>query len=207
MALAAYTDIETWIGKVFDSARQAEVTNCIAFAQSWIANQAGLRSLEKESAEVTIRADGASLWNPEEFWMPSSCRPSWHTGSDVYTVTENGSTLSVVNGYSSTASVVLSGANSLDRARLFRPGGWAYSPSLPNNISVACKCGFDSSMTASTNPLPADVKRLVMEVAWAMLNGAQRTGKSSTSKAGTSVSINDDLSPAAVSTLDWLRGI
>jgi hypothetical protein len=208
MALAAYTDIESWIGRTLDSGRQAEATSCIGFAQSWIANQAGLRSLEKESAAVTLYEDGEKLTSASEFWLSAACRPAWHVGtSDIFTVSENGAALTVAVGYSSTASVILSGVNSMDRVRLYRAGGWSWSRGLPGNISVACKCGFDTSSTASTNPLPLDVKRLVVEVAWLMLNGSQRTGKTSVSKAGTSVSISEDLSSAATGTLDWLRGI
>lgn len=206
MALAAYTDIETWIGKTFDAGRQAEVTNCIGFAQSWIANQAGLRSLEKEATAVTAYFDGGRDTSGSDFWVPMSFRPMWHTGSDLTTVSENGVNLTLTVGYSSTAGATISGVNSFDRVRVSRIGGWSYNLGS-NNVAIACKCGFDSSTTATTNPLPLDVKRLVMEVAWTMLNGAQRTGKTSVSKAGTSVSINDELSPAAVATLDWLRGI
>lgn len=207
MALAAYTDIEAWIGKTFDSSRQAEVTNCIAFAQSWIANNAGLRSLEKESAVVTEYIDGDKLTDSDAVWLPMSCRPAWHTGSDLVTVVENGTSLTVAIGYTTTAGVSLSGVNTFDRVRLARIGGWSWSTGVPNNIAVAMKCGFDTTTTASTNPCPVAVKRLVMDVAWNMLNSTQRTAKASQSKAGSSVSFKDDLSQLSQDTLDWLRGI
>ena len=207
MALAAYTDIESWIGKTLDSGRQAEATASIAFAQGWIANQAGMRSLEKEAAAVTTYFDGGQDTVSADLWLPMDMRPVWHTGSDLVAVTENGTSLTVAIGYSTTAGVTLRGVNSMSRVRLSRVGGWFWNYSIANNVSVACKCGFDTTTTASTNPVPTDVKRLVVEVAWLSLNGSARTGKQSVSKAGTSVSIVDDISPAGRSTLDWLRGI
>jgi hypothetical protein len=210
MALAAYTDVETsWAKKTLETAAQTEMTACIAHAQSWIAHQAGLRSLEKEAAAVTEYVDGSKIDNPYEIYLSAACRPAWHTGtgSDLMTVVESGVTLTPAIGYSTTAGVILSGVNSFERVRLSRVGGWVWSRGLTDNIAVTLKCGFDSSTTAGTNPLPFDVKRLVTEVAWLVYNSSSWVGKSSISKAGTSVSIADELSPAGQSTLDWLRGI
>jgi hypothetical protein len=206
MALAEVVDFSSWIKKDLDATVQEELVACIAAAQAWIAREAGLRSLEKESAAKTEYLDGALLPNNEDAWLPMSVRPVWHTGtSDAMTVTENGTSLTVATAFSSGAGVVVAGANSLDRVRIYREGGW--SNSGRQNIAVSCKVGFDASTTASTNPLPYDVKRLVMGVAWKLFNQPAVAGRSSVGKAGQTVSLVDDLSLMERATLDRLRGV
>lgn len=204
MALAVPADFDAWAKKSLSTDVQTELNNCVSYAQAWIANQAGLRSLEKESAAVTTYFDGGKDTYGEDFWAPMDLRPMWHTGSDLVTVVESGTTVGVAVGYSTTAGAMLSGVNSFQRVRLSRVGGWAVNK---NNIALTCKCGFDGSSTATTNALPPDVKRLVMEVAWLMFNSAGRVGISNTSKVGASADIVNDLSPMSQATLDWLRGI
>ena len=207
MAIALPADVVSWIGKDIDAARQEELVNCIALAQVWIANQAGLRSLEKEAAAITEYIDSDTMPNQDELWLSPACRPAWHTGtsSDLMTVVESGTTQGLSIGYTASSNVVIAGANRFDRVRLSRAGGWVRWGK--QNIAVALKCGFDPDPAAAVNPVPLDVKRLVMEVAWLTLNSPSRAGKTSINKAGQSVSLLDELSPAGRATLDWLRGI
>jgi hypothetical protein len=205
MALALVSDVASWIGKDIDAARQGELTSCIAAAQSWIASQAGLRSLEKETTAVTAYIDGKDA-NGEELWLPSEIRPVWHTGSDLMTVVESGTALTpLAIGYSSTASVVLRGVNSFDRVCLYRVGGWIWNRFTPQNIAVACKVGWHADTGALI--VPADVKRLVVEVAWLQFNSFNWVGRQNVSKAGTAITIENDLSPFARAVLDNLRGV
>lgn len=207
MALAVPADFDSWAKKSISADAQAELVDSVSYAQSWIANQAGLRSLEKETTAVTTYFDGGTDTYRDELWLPMDHRPMWHTGSDLMTVTENGTALTAAIGYSTTAGVVLEGVNTFQRVRMSRLGWWSWTYGGRNNIAVTSKCGFDGSSTATTNPLPPDVKRLVMEVAWLMFNSAGRIGINNTSKAGSSADIVNDLSPVGRSTLDWLRWV
>ena len=206
MALAVPADFDAWAKKSVDSDHQDELNNCVSFAQSWIAREAGLRSLEKESAAVTTYFDRDDAFG-DDLWLPMSHRPMWHTGSDLVTVLESGEAVTVAVGYSTTAGAVLRGVHSMDRPRLSRVGGWANGQTIQNNIAVACKVGFDGNSTATTNACPADVKRLVMEVAWLMFQGANRFGIANTSKGGSSADITNDLTPMSQAALERLRGI
>jgi hypothetical protein len=207
MALAEVIDISEWIGKDIDATRQSELVSCIAAAQSWIATEAGLRSLEKEATAKIEYLDGDTLPNQEEAWLPNSCRPTWHTGTgaDAIVVSENGIVLGMSFAYTTGTNIVIDGANTFRRMRLYRSGGW--STAGKQNIAVTLKCGFDPSLTAPLNPLPVDVKRLVMGVAWKLFNAPTSVGRSSVSKAGQAVSWLDELSAMERSTLDSLRGI
>jgi len=207
MALVAPAEFDSWAKKSLAADVQAELVLCVAYAQSWIADQAGLRSLEKETtAQVSYFDGGRDTWG-SELWVPMCCRPMWHTGSDLAVITENGAALTAVIGYSTTANVCIQGVNTFSRVRLSKIGGWYWGYVGANNVSVTSKCGFDGSSTATTNALPPDAKRLVMEVAWLMFNSAGRIGINNTAKAGSSADIINDLSPMGQSTLDWLRGV
>ena len=204
MPLAGPSDIGSWIGKDIDPSKQAELTACIAFAQSWVAQAAGLRSLEKESAAVTAYLDGSDAGSGSiALWLPADIRPVWHSGGDLMVVIEDGRTLTLAIGYSATADVVIRNANTSNRVCLHKAGGW--STSGPQNVSVACKVGwhFDTGVLIA----PFDVRRLVMEVSWLMFNSHAWVGRQNISKAGSSISIENDLSPGSQATLDSLRGI
>lgn len=201
MALATVADIASWIGKDIAAERQGEATDDITAAQAWIARAAGLRSLEKESSAVTIYLDGEDACG-EDLWLPADVRPMWHSGSDLMTVTEDGTSLTVATGYSTTAGVTISGANQFKRVCLYRTGGW--SKSLRQNIAVACKVGWH--LDTGVLIVPTDVKRLVIETAWLIFNSFAWVGKQNVSKSGAAVSLENDLSPAAQETLNRLRG-
>ena len=85
---------------------------------------------------------------------------------------------------------------------LFRYGGW-YADR--QNVVASLTVGWDTDPAATFMPLPAAVRQLVVELSWSMFNGATKLGKSSVSKSGASVSIEDSLSPASLSTLNSMR--
>jgi hypothetical protein len=204
MALAGPSDIGSWIGKDIDPSKQAELTATIAFAQAWIAQDAGLRSLEKESSAVTTYLDGSDAGGGSTaLWLPADLRPVWHSGSDLMVVAAEGTTLTLSVGYSITADVVLSNVNTSRRVCLHKRGGWLTSG--PQNVAVTCKVGWhlDTGVLVAT----PEIRRLIMEVAWLMFNSHAWVGKQSISKGGSSISIENDLSPGSRSTLDSLRGV
>ena len=121
------------------------------------------------------------------------------------TVTEDGASITVALGYSTSAGAVIIGANELRRVTLYRQGGW--STSLPQNIAVTCKVGFVADVTAAVNPLPLDVKRLLCESAWLMFNAASRVGVGSVAKLGSSADVTNDLSRSSQDTLSLLTGL
>jgi hypothetical protein len=203
MALVIPDDFSDWIGKDIDTARQDELVRCASAAQAWVARQAGLRSLEKEDTAVATYLEACDA-HGEYLYLPNDVRPAWHTtGSDLMTVVDSGSSLSVSATYSTTASVILMNVNTFKRVALFRSGGWPKT--LANNVVVTCKVGWH----ADTGVLivPDDVKRLVIEVAWLMFNSFAWVGRQNVSKAGAAVSIENDLSPGSIDTLNRLRGV
>lgn len=202
MALAVVGDVAAWIGRDIDSTRQGELTACIAAAQAWVATQAGLRSLEKEASAVTTYLDASSACG-EELWLPNDVRPLWHSGSDLLTVTEGGVSVTVSVAYSSTAGAIIRNANTFKRACLVRVGGWARSGA--NDVAVTCKVGWH--LDTGVLIVPQDVRRLVIECSWLIFNSASWSGIQSISKAGASVTMANDLSPAGRDTLDRLPGV
>jgi len=201
MALVYPADINSWTGKDIPAGREEELISAIAFAQAWIARTTGILSLEKTAANVTFYIDGDTALGGD-LWMPPSVRAMWHSGSDLAVITEDGATLTSALGYSESADVIIIGAHEYKRPILNRPGGW--SRSLKQNVSVACKVGFAPAGSAVL-PVPEDVRRLIAELAWLLFQSSSLVGKSTISEIGTSVSITNDLSPAASSTLDLLR--
>jgi hypothetical protein len=205
MALAQPSDFASMIKRDIDPAMQTELVNCVAYAQSWIAREAGLRSLEKEASAVTFYLDGCDA-NGDELWLPHDVRPVWHSTPDLMTVSENGVALTpLAIGYSSTAAVVFRGVNQFKRVSLYRPGGWYWSGLSPQNIAISCKVGWH--LDTGVLIVPPDVQRLVIKVAWKMFNTAGQTGITSVNKAGTAISWVDELSPTEQATLDRLRGV
>jgi len=201
MPFAIPSDIASWIGKDIDATRQAELVSTIAAAQDWVAHQAGIRSLEKEAAAVTTYLDATEA-NGENLWLPADVRPVWHSGSDLMTVTEGGISVSLAASYSATAGAVIRGANQFKRVCLWRAGGW--SKSGASDIAVTCKVGWH--LDTGVLIVPQDVRRLCIEVAWLLFNSYNWVGKQNVSKAGSAVSLENDLSPFAADTLRFLRG-
>jgi len=209
MALIIQSDIEAWTGVAFDVSRAGAVAQAIVSAQAWIAREVGIRSLEKEAQPVTIYLDSANAGGVggTDLWLPPDVRPFWFFQTDLLAIYENGVALSVSSGYTPSADVILRGANSLNVGMMWRPI-WYPGTVITGrqNVQVSCKVGFDVK-TGTNLPVPEDVRSLIMEVAllWYQIPGS--LGRKSQSKAGGSESFDNELSPMAKRTLEWLRGV
>jgi len=201
MALITQADLENWTGSSIDASRVASVTQVILAAQSWIARQAGIRSLEKEANAVTVYLDSDNADNGTDLWLPPEVRPFWSgAGQDLMTVSADGQALTIASGYSATADVLIRGAHGLGLGMLYRS---AWGPGR-SNVAVGCKVGF---ATSGAVLLPDDVKILVMEVAWLFFTIPNMMGRTSVSKPGTSQSVDRQLSPQALATIQVLKGV
>ena len=205
--LVSQADIEAWVGTAIDAGRTVAIAQAITSAQSWIARQVGIRSLEKEANAVTVFLDSANADNETDLWFPPEVRPFWHSGTDLVTVSESGVSLTVASGYSASADILIRGANSLNVGMLYRP---AWAPEGKGygrlNVAVSCKVGF-GAVGAANLAVPEDVRLLIMEVAWLFFTLPSSIGRSSVSKAGTSQAFDGELSPQALSTMEMLKGV
>ena len=207
MALITQADVEQFTGIAIDSGRAAGIAQAILAAQTWVAHQAGLRSIEKETAAVTVYLDTKNADETGYLWLPSDVRPAHHAGADLIAVVESGSALTGGSafGYSATADVTIRGANGISAVALFRPQWGEFGAYGRNNVAVTCKVGFD--IVGATNlAVPQDVRTLLMEVAWNLFTMPATMGRTSTSKAGASASFDGELSPLGKATLAWLCG-
>lgn len=203
MALVYPSDLDSMLGKNIASERQAEVSACIEVAQSWIARSAGVRAIEKEATNTTIYLSGCDAYGTE-LWLPPEVRPVWNSGSDLIAVTQDGITLSTAASYSAGTGVIVRFAETDKRVLLDRPFGW--STWGPSNVAVTCKVGYDMLGSAILG-VPPSVWQLIREVAYYIFLTPSLMGKASTSKAGASISIERDLSPMSLQTLEALRGL
>jgi hypothetical protein len=136
--------------------------------------------------------------------VPPRYRPAHYApGTDEITVTEDGTALVVAVGYSTTADVILRNANDpRQRLALVRRGTspqnlLADSPATPGwaggvqNIAVTLKAG------PATGTAPADLVQAAYELAYLFYDDPTRVGKSSSSRAGASITVERDLSKIA----------
>jgi len=204
MSVVVISDVNAWKGgNVVESAREPALEAAIAAATSWVEREGGRRSLEKKRVTVTIDGSRAEGYGRTDLWLPSDLRPVWHLApDDLVAVSEDGAALTMASGYSSSADVRVRNANEDSPVMLFRYGGW-YADR--QNVVASLTVGWDTDPAATFMPLPAAVRQLVVELSWSMFNGATKLGKSSVSKSGASVSIEDSLSPASLSTLNSMR--
>jgi hypothetical protein len=96
--------------------------------------------------------------------------------TDALTVSENGVSLVVAAGYSTSAGVIVSGAQLEDRCRLVRRGqAWAAGI---QNISVGYKAGFAA--------VPARANFCARELAWLCYQQGRKIGMDQVAQAGSS---------------------
>jgi hypothetical protein len=108
--------------------------------------------------------------------------------TDPITVTENGVSLVVAAGYSTSAGVLVKGAGLEDRCRLIRGNsngyiGWACGT---QNIAVGYKAGF--------TPVPARANMCARELAWLLYQQGRKIGVDQVSQAGSSRHLISQLS-------------
>lgn len=118
--------------------------------------------------------------------------------TDALTVTENGVSLTVAAGYSTSAGVIVKGAQLEDRCRLIRknasPYGCAaaWAPGV-QNISIGYKAGFAT--------VPARINYVARELAWLCYQQGRKIGIEQVAQAGSSRSLITKLSEMSQSIL------
>lgn len=96
--------------------------------------------------------------------------------TDTLTVTENGVSLTVAAGYTTSAGVIVKGAQLEDRCRLVRRGqSWAAGV---QNITVGYKAGFTA--------VPSRINYVARELAWLCYQQGRKIGIDQVSQAGSS---------------------
>ncbi len=127
--------------------------------------------------------------------VPVKYRPVIHTGSDLVTVTESGTALTVNAGYDGSSDVIILGANEPRRCELVRP----HSTWLRDygNVTVVMKHGYAT--------VPADIVQLATEVAVLFFNAGLQVGKASKSVRGGSLTFAKELTPQSQAVLDQMQ--
>lgn len=184
--------LKSWADPNIDSARDDELNECIDRASAWIQQQAcwdiGL------TAARTLYFDGDEIRGPILF-LPSRYR--YVLSSTMPTVTEDGSALTVAQGYSTTADVIAIGLDERHaQVRFKRYGSWS---SGIQNIVVTFLSGY------AAGSAPDDIIALANEVAWLYFKAPQWIGRSTMTKAGHNVTFEKQLTPMAQATLAQLR--
>lgn len=202
-ALTTVGNIAAWAKQDIATEYQDALTTCINAAGSMLEQLTG-RTLMR--ATKTAYFDGKyALGASDEIWLDPGHRPVLHTGSDLVTVTVNGSSLTVSSTYSTTAGVILIGANEDAPCRLIRSAG-PWSTGL-RNIAVTYKCGWQTDpalVGTDSQPLPKMVEQLANEFAWLLFSEANWLGKANVSHAGAAVTIANELSLASKGILESL---
>ena len=187
--------------------RDAELVLCIAAAQAWITAQPGGKTIEEPATAFVDYLDGNEAGGHSNhllsFPLGRHALVKHVAPSDLVVVEENGVALVVADGYSTTADVLLTGANDLDidrRPTLIRgncAGQRAWATGV-RNVKLTWKCGWTSGN------VPAHVKQLIMEIAKQFATVGGVLGISSISKAEETVAIDKFLTPLSQQTLAML---
>ena len=199
--LTSPVDVAAWAKQTVKDEYQAALQSAIDAAGSMLET---LTNRVLIRATKTVYFDGKrALGNSDELWLDPGHRPVLHTGSDLVTVSVNGSSLTVAASYSTTAGVMLVGANEDSPCRLIRQfGPWTTGI---RNIVVSYKCGFqtDPALTATdTFPVPSNIKQLANEMSWLVFNSASLLGKQNVSHAVAAVTLSNELSPYGKAVLE-----
>lgn len=199
MALTTVATVKAWGEPTLDSRNDDVLSDCIDAAEALIERVTG-RVLNQASFTRYFSGGEAVGRGRDTIYLQQGHRPVIHSGGDLVTVTEDGSALTVAVGYSATANVILSGVNE-DKQCALRRNYSVWSNAAYDNITVTYKAGW------TTSTVPNDVKQLIAEVAWLIFRSPGWLGKASTSKAGTAVSFEKDLTPQSAAVISQLRGL
>jgi hypothetical protein len=205
VALVTAAAVRTWGDKsnTSVSTQDTEIERCVAAAQDWISDLTG-RTLEEAAHTDALDGDAAIGPFSEVLYMPvGRNRMVKHTNPDLVVVKEDGATLVVADGYSTSADVLLVGAGRDERAYLIRGNSssvrrWARGR---RNVEVTWKSGWTSAN------VPGRVSQLVIEVAWHFFNIGKTSGVSSVTRDNEVASIDKNLTPLSRQTLDGLRAL
>jgi hypothetical protein len=152
-------------------------------------------SLTDETA-LTVYLDGQARIGPYNniLLLPVKYRPIVHTGSDLVTMTEDGSALNVGVGYDASANVILVGQNVNQRCELVKPlSHWSLG--YQNVVVTVPKAGY------AAGSIPSDIEQLATEIALLIFRSPSWIGKASKSTRGGSLTYAKDLTPQSVEVL------
>lgn len=195
MPLITKAEYKQWASPGMNTDRDDELDVLIDAAEEWIEDVADWKV---EQDTYTIHLDGNDAIGPSGniLLMPAKYRPVIHTGGDLVTLTEDGSSLSVTATYDTSKDVMLVGANEERRCELVKnstPWSSGY-----RNVAVTFKAGYTT--------IPSQVKQLARELVHVMLRTPQATLKSGKSTRSGSVSIARQLSAESQALIDsWHR--
>jgi hypothetical protein len=206
MPLTSVDRVLAWTKKdtTFDPSRQDELIRCIAAASDLLAGIVP-RQLERVTRSISLDGCDATGRGNTILRLPRGDRPVLHTGSDLITVAEDGVSLALALGHSTSAGAIIRGANKDAQCDLVRNGsGWAEGV---QNILVGYKCGWTLDAPNDPQPVPARVIQLANTVTWMIFQEAAWLGKLNIAAQGAAVTLSDELPELERETLRNLMGL
>lgn len=194
MALTTIAAVKAFADPQMGAGSDTELTAAVARVDGWLSQVTG-RTIEQ--ATLVRYFDGDDLGG-RVLYLPSGHYPVLHNeGSDEVGVEEDGSALTVTDGYDTATDVWVSNANAtatiLAPASLRRNGTWSTGR---RNIKVTYKAGYPT--------VPDWIEWLALELVWLEFKSPGWLGKSNVSQAGESVTWSKDLTPQARRALNSL---
>ena len=209
MSIVSVALLKQWASPDMGLGRDAELQLCLDAAVAWLESSTGYRLAQ---ASRTLILDGARAEGEggDVLFIPRYYPGVIHLPANSVNVVvkENGTTLTVATGYSTTAGVLLRGANERAETRLIRYGGpWVAEY---QNIEVTFKSGYAVEDISGSSPAakqlpPADLQHLIRELAWLTYMSPNWIGKGSETKSGQSMTWEKSLTPASKRLFDLMH--
>ena len=174
--------------------RDTELARCIAAGDAWIKRTVNW-DIEQTTASVYL--NGRDALGGSVMLVPTNFRPVIHTGGDLVTVTEGGTSLTVAASYDadSGADVYLVGVNENKRCELVKNHStWLDGHA---NVTAAFKHGYAT--------VPDDIIQLATEVASVIFTSGGMVGKANKSVRGGSFSVKDQLTQVSRDLIDRIK--
>ena len=199
------TDIGTVLAWAPDqsAADDAVIDRCISAASQAI-EESTRRRIIQPSADITEIRDGSGRAIGGR--MGEVLMLQYAPVVSVTTVTENGTVLTVAEGYSTTADAILDRSS----GRLIRQQGTAVQVVSPLGIAPTGWCAGVQNITIAYLPgygtlAPTDIEEVCCELAWLYYRESRRQGKVAVSRTGGSTSLVHQLSKHAQDILNAYR--
>lgn len=205
--------VQAWARGKLQGATGEGLPAAILSAGAWLERAVGRRFL-KTAYTTLLDGSRASGTCGEVLYLPRAHTPVIHAGADQVVVKENGQARTVALGYSTTAEVIVVGANEQRRCKLLRsPNSYPaladagfeaavgyWSPGV-QNVEVTYKAGWVEA------EIPDDVKATVAEIATKFYMEPVKVSKSSSSRGNSAVAFTQELSGQAQETIArWKAG-
>lgn len=202
-------ELKEWARGKLDNANADALDRVLNAATSYIARRTG-RLFTESSHTIHMDGDRAGGRSREILRIPKRYSPVAFSGM---TVTENGTSLTLAEGYDTAVDVIVADAGNEERAcRLMRRPSTPMDASIANeytpfvswiagrqNVTVAFTAGWD---TVTSPNVPADLVQAAYEIAWLTFSTPAMMGKASAGRAGSSVSFDKKLTDVTLMTLD-----